>query len=209
MNSTTLKDQKTNGLIVFVKNAIEGHVKTRLAKTIGQGPALSVYRHMQNHLAQWLMDVPFEVHIFYSSFIPVEPTDMWSSPNFNKNVQKGVDLGERMHHAFQQLLEVYQNVLLIGSDIAGLNLNILEEGFEQLSRYDIVVGPAKDGGYYLIGMKQTAPSIFQNMTWSHENVLQDTIEKIQSIGLSFHLLPGLSDVDTYEDWVQNRHLFED
>jgi rSAM/selenodomain-associated transferase 1 len=207
MSSTTSKDQKINGLIVFVKNAIEGQVKTRLAKTIGQGQALSVYLGMQNHLAKCLKDVPFEVHVLYSSFLPTEQ-DCWAAPQFQKGIQKGNDLGERMDLAIQQMLSVYQNVLLIGSDIAGLNLNVLQEGFQQLEYHDIVIGPTKDGGYYLIGMKKPISSIFQNMTWSHEKVMRQTIEQIQKLGLTFHLLPELSDIDTYEDWVQNRHQFE-
>jgi rSAM/selenodomain-associated transferase 1 len=208
MSSTISREITINGLIVFVKNAIEGRVKTRLAKTIGQGQALSVYLYMQNHLAQWLMDVPFEVYIFYSSYIPAEP-DIWSLSCYKKKVQEGKDLGERMNIAFNQVLPFHQNVLLIGSDIAGLNLNILNEGFEQLNRNDLVIGPAQDGGYYAIGMKKSNPFIFENMTWSHDKVLGQTIEKINQIGLTFHLLPELSDVDTYEDWVQNRHLFGD
>jgi rSAM/selenodomain-associated transferase 1 len=143
----------------------------------------------------------------YSSFLPTEQ-DCWAAPQFQKGIQKGNDLGERMDLAIQQMLSVYQNVLLIGSDIAGLNLNVLQEGFQQLEYHDIVIGPAKDGGYYLIGMKKAISSIFQNMPWSHEKVMRQTIEQIQKLGLTFHLLPELSDIDTYEDWVQNRHQFE-
>lgn len=201
-----MKEAKNNGLIVFVKNAIEGQVKTRLAKTIGRGQALSVYLFMQKYLAQQLLKVPFETYIFYSAFLP-DQLDVWSAPTFKKRLQEGKDLGERMNNALIEILSLHQNVILIGSDIAGLNLPMLNEGFNQLNQCELVIGPARDGGYYLIGMKQAIPSIFLNRTWSHGQVLAQTLEKIQSLELSFHLLPTLSDIDTYEDWVNYRHLF--
>lgn len=203
-----MKEVKNNGLIVFVKNAIEGQVKTRLAKTIGQGKALSVYLYMQKYLAQLLREVKsFEIYIFYSDFLPDQP-DIWSTPPFEKRIQHGKDLGERMNKALNQILSLHQNVLLVGSDIAGLNLTILEEGFQRLDQFDIVLGPAQDGGYYLIGMKQPHSHLFQKMTWSHDQVMTQTIEKIKELGLNYSLLPVLNDVDTYEDWVKDGHLFD-
>ena len=119
---------------------------------------------------------------------------------FNQQIQSGKDLGERMSNAFlEEFKSFIGKVCLIGTDIKGLDNIIIEEAFDYLEENDIVLGPASDGGYYLIGMKQYYPEIFRDIEMGKSSVLKETIERIKLSELKFTLLPILSDVDEFED----------
>ena len=136
--------------------------------------------------------------LFYSNFINQE--DDWSESAFQKHLQKGVHLGERMQAAFQLAFEQHSKVIIIGSDCASLDTQLIESAFNQLDEHPFVIGPAKDGGYYLLGMNAFYPSLFENIAWSTETVLPSTIQRIQALNKSYALLPELSDIDFEEDW---------
>jgi rSAM/selenodomain-associated transferase 1 len=185
-----------NLLIVFVKNAIRGKVKTRLAQSIGDEEALNVYRHLVRITERESLKLSHcDVHIYFTEN---EQSTFW--PNNKKFVQFGDDLGKRMMNAFQNGFNSgYKKIIAIGSDLPDLKVEIMSEGLKALDFNDTVFGPAEDGGYYLVGMKRIIPEIFINKRWSDPSLLVATTDELKRIGYSFELLFPLNDVDTVED----------
>ena len=190
-------------LIIFTRNPELGKCKTRLAKTIGNENALEVYKYLLNHTASISKNVTADRYVFYSENIINE--DLWDSNIFRKKLQKGDDLGQRMLNAFADLLEIgYDKVIIIGSDLLDLNAEQVNTAFAQLDFNDIVIGPAIDGGYYLLGLKNLYRNIFENKKWSTSSVLKDTLHDLQNCKI--HLLKELNDIDTFEDMQQHAEL---
>lgn len=183
-------------LVVFVKNAILGTAKTRLAKTIGNEAAFEVYKHLMQITEEATGGVKnCDVHIYFSS--EKDPT-RWT--NFDQYVQQGNDLGERMSGAFRKGFELgYQQIVGVGSDLPNLTSEIIEQGLDKLNSNDAVFGPAEDGGYYLIGMRSMIECIFENKPWSTESLLDITLDELKSNGHSVGILETLNDLDTEED----------
>ncbi len=142
--------------------------------------------------------------VYYSNFI--EKNDIWHENDFQKCVQTGDDLGERMKNAFAEVLKTQQKAVIIGSDCAELNAEIINDAFAKLDSHDFVVGPAQDGGYYLLGMRTFQPSVFDNIEWSSDSVFAATISAIQTLNKSVALLPILNDLDNEADWENAKHL---
>ena len=189
-----------NALIIFIKNIATGKVKTRLAATVGNEKAIKIYSALLERTRQTVLEADVDHHVFYSSYI--EDNDIWNNHIFIKNRQRGNNIGERMSNAFVDVFPKYENAILIGGDIANLSTDILNVGFKKLNTHDFVLGPAYDGGYYLIGMKEPAPTVFENIKWSTESVSRKTVENINALGKTHFLLPTLSDIDYEEDWVK-------
>ena len=186
-------------LIVFIKNIQAGKVKTRLAATVGDERAVQIYRALLVRTRQAAMGVDGVRYVYYSSWVEAE--DEWELNDFSKAVQSGADIGERMYQALESVLERHDKAILFGGDIAGLSASILQDALQQLDSHDAVIGPALDGGYYLIGLKKAERSIFQDIKWSSTETRKMTLDKIKSLGWSCHLLPELSDIDYEEDWL--------
>lgn len=186
-----------NALIIFMKNPILGKIKTRLAKSIGNEAALSIYKALLRHTREITAEIPCTRYLYYSEFI--DTNDEWDPSFFEKRLQSGKKLGDRMAHSFETCLEDNKKAVIIGSDCLELTPSIIKDAFESLDTYDIVIGPARDGGYYLLGMKEMHAEIFQVKEWSTSNVFLETIAIIQRLKLRHHELPLLSDIDTYED----------
>ena len=185
-------------ILVFVKHPEVGKVKTRLAKTIGHEAALAIYRSLLEYTKGLVLQLEVDTCVFYGNMIP--DTDLWKEASFNRKLQYGEDLGARMNEAFSWAFgEGYKKVVIIGSDCAELTVEILEKAFERLEKYEYVIGPAKDGGYYLLGMKALLPSLFKHKAWSTDTVFTDTIEDLEASSKPFICLPTLSDIDTEED----------
>ncbi len=184
-------------LIVFCKNPQLGKVKTRLAKTLGDETALAVYLKLVNHTQQVVRDVNADVAIYYSDYIDTE--DHWEK-KYIKKLQQGTDLGERMYCAVSEGLGMgYQSVCLIGTDIFELTSEIVEQAFQSLEKSDVVIGPARDGGYYLIGMKRADARVFEVSQWSTATVLKETLRNVKQQKLSYSLLKELNDIDDEQD----------
>lgn len=197
-----------NHLIIFVKNPELGKVKTRLASTIGDEKALLIYQLLLEQTFQVTLPVLAEKKVYYSDFI--QNIDQFNDLVYEKHIQEGEGLGEKMYNAMKHSFgEWAQKVVVIGSDCFELNSGIIEEAFKALEENDYVLGPAKDGGYYLIGMKNLNKDVFQNKEWSTENVFLDTLLDIKNQGKSHYLLPTLSDVDTEDDLGDLRGYIED
>jgi uncharacterized protein len=175
-------------LIIFTKNPRAGLVKTRLASTIGDEAAL----------ASITSKVDVTSTVFYSDFIP--SADIFDAADFKAQLQVGNDLGERMLHAFESGFDGgYRHIVLIGTDCYELNTAIINAAFAALEHADAVVGPARDGGFYLIGLNRFIPELFQGRQWSTSIVLIETVEILHRLAVHYELLTELSDIDTFED----------
>ncbi len=193
-------------LLIFAKNVQYGKVKTRLAATIGNQKALSVYRRLVAHTVSITSKLKIDKIVFYSDSIIDK--DEWGNNIYQKKLQSGKDLGERMKNAFKSSFTAgYQKVIIIGTDCFELNEGLINMAFERLNDDDIVLGPAKDGGYYLLGMKKFHPSLFENIEWSSEKVLKQTLTSAMRLNLSVFLLPPLSDIDREADLKDYSALF--
>lgn len=186
-------------LLIFIKNPIPGKVKTRLAATLGDERALEIYRHLLEHTRQVSLAFPGERHLFYSHFL--DDTDDWNPGEYMKALQTPGDLGLRMETAFRQVFEPGDApTLIIGSDCPLLSSDILQQAVKALETHPLVLGPATDGGYYLLGMRQFIPQLFQNIRWSTEHVAAETLACAASLDLAVAQLPALPDIDYESDW---------
>ncbi|GAB4413987.1 MAG: TIGR04282 family arsenosugar biosynthesis glycosyltransferase [Bacteroidia bacterium] len=185
-------------LILFVKTPVPGQVKTRLAAQIGHPAALAVYEALLTHLGQVAAAVQADKVVFYGNHIP--EADRWSAAGYPRVLQAGDDIGTRMAAAFRWgFAQGYQHIGLVGSDIPGLSAAILQAGLDQLARHDYSLGPARDGGYYFIGMRELDEAVFAGKAWSTSQVLADTLADMAAGGGMCYLLPELSDVDEVGD----------
>jgi rSAM/selenodomain-associated transferase 1 len=185
-------------LLIFIKNPEKGKVKTRLAKDAGDERALAIYLELLRHTREIALSLDVHRHLFYSSF--VDTADDWPADAFQKQVQEPGDLGSRMKDAFRQAFRSASSVVIIGSDCASLSKELVEQAFTALQEYDFVIGPAIDGGYYLLGMRSFQPSVFDLEEWSTEDVFSETIRRIETLGATYHCLTELSDIDYLNDW---------
>jgi rSAM/selenodomain-associated transferase 1 len=194
-----------NALIILLRNPQLGCVKTRLAAKIGDEGALRVYNALLDYTRSLTCEINSSRLLFYSNFI--DNNDSWDDRLFIKFLQEGNSFGARMCRAFKAALKEHDKAVIIGSDCIELTPDIIEDAFNKLNEFDIVIGPAKDGGYYLLGLKKVYPELFLNKEWSTSSVFDDTLADIKKRGVNYYLLPVLSDIDDFEDF-KNSDLFE-
>lgn len=189
-------------LLIFIRNPEYGKVKSRLAAALGDDEALQIYLHLLEKTRQMTLECRAERWLFYSDVI--QENDAWEADFFRKMQQDQTpDLGRRMQSAFETAFEAgAEKALIIGSDCPDLSAEILEKAFQALDTNDAVLGPASDGGYYLLGLKTMDPALFRDITWSTDTVLQKTLEKLENQSKKYTLLPVLSDIDTERDWQE-------
>ncbi len=187
-----------SALIIFVKNPVLGKVKSRLAAALGNEKALAIYKTLLAHTHKISIDLYADKFIFYEDY--VNHDDLWENHIYNKFLQEGDDLGCRMKNAFGHLFEKgYEKIIITGSDCYELSTEIIIEGYNLLSENDVVAGPASDGGYYLLGMKNFIPRLFDNKNWSSDTVYPDTVNQIKALHYTFSALELLNDVDVESD----------
>ncbi|GLU43635.1 hypothetical protein Musp01_12590 [Muricauda sp. NBRC 101325] len=195
---------KKNLLLILTRNPELGKCKTRLAAKVGDEAALEIYKFLLQRTVDFTKALAVEKWVFYSEEIWKD--DLWDNSIYGKRLQKGTDLGERMQHAFSEGFNAgFDNVIIIGSDMYHLTQSDLEEAFAQLDNHDFVVGPAEDGGYYLLGMKTLKEALFQHKAWGTDTVLEDTLKDISNDTVS--LLEVKNDIDYYED-IKDIKVFE-
>ena len=183
-------------LIIFTRNPELGKCKTRLAKVIGNQNALDIYKYLLQHTANISQKVNADIYVFYSENINSD--DLWDNNFFIKKLQSGNDLGERMQNAFEEVFNYnHEKAIIIGSDLLDLNENIVEDAFKKLDNHDISIGPAEDGGYYLLGMKQSHSEVFKIKNWGTDTVYNQTLSKLNN--KSVYVLKTLNDIDNVED----------
>ena len=186
-------------LLIFVKNPALGKVKTRLAKTMGDKKALEVYKKLLEKTKTETEQLPVNKIVYYSAWI--DNNDLWSTNDFDKQLQEGTSLGDKMSNAIKASFEHYQKVVIIGSDCYDLSKEHMLEAFAKLENpsISVVIGPANDGGYYLLGMNTFIPALFEGKSWSQSSLMTETIETLESLNLNYFLLEELTDIDTEED----------
>ncbi|MEM6892744.1 MAG: TIGR04282 family arsenosugar biosynthesis glycosyltransferase [Bacteroidota bacterium] len=183
-------------LLIFTRNPELGKCKTRLAAKIGDQAALDVYVFLLEHTRKITGPLQAAKQVYYSE--EIAPDDLWSSAAFEKKQQVGEDLGLRMQNAFAEgFAEGYEHILIIGSDMYDLSTRDLERAFNALEKNEVVLGPAEDGGYYLLGLSRMHETLFQNKQWGTETVLEDSLADLKDI--PYFLLEEKNDVDYYED----------
>jgi len=178
-------------LAIFAKVPQLGKVKTRLAKDIGDSEALRVYTGFLEKLISEHSNQEYKLIVYFAS--DEKEMDKYYS---SIKVQKGKDLGERLFNCFETELSDFDKVIVIGSDHPTISSSDILEAFSVLDSNDVVIGPAEDGGYYLIGMKQFH-DLFEGIAWSTSEVLKQTLEKCKDLNAG--LLEKKFDIDTSED----------
>ncbi len=192
----------TTALVIFVRNPISGKVKTRLAKDIGDERALEIYLQLLHHTLEITRSLSFRKFIYYAD--EVSDYDLWSVPGYTKRKQNGNDLGERMFNSFKELFDQgFTRIIIIGSDCLQLETKTLEEAVSLLDSNTAVIGPASDGGYYLLGLNKLYPDLFTNKPWSTDQLFAKTIDDFINQGISYALLNLLSDIDDATDLEEN------
>ncbi len=185
-------------LIIFLKYPELGRSKTRLAATIGDENALKVYIKLLDHTYLISNKINSDKYLYYDKV--TENKLDWKEGNYVTAYQVDEDLGMRMKEAFNDLFSKgYKQVVIIGSDCYELSKELLEAAFDVLNTNEAVIGPAKDGGYYLLGLTKLIPELFTEIAWSTENVFNSTIKILQNKKITYKKLPVLSDIDIEED----------
>ena len=182
-------------LLLFTKPAREGRVKTRLIGDLTAAEAAALHAAFLDDLLERLREGDFELRLAWA----LDAEDELPAGGIR---QQGDDLGERLYRALSEGARDGSSVMALGSDHPTLPLALIHEAFERLERgAGAVLGPAEDGGYYLIALRPDAvdPRLFEGIAWSTDRVLPATLERCGSLGLAVELLPPASDVDTPED----------
>lgn len=191
-------------LIIFTKNPEKGKVKTRLAKDIGDQKALDIYKFLLEHSRKITSDLNVDKQVWYSESI--SQNDIWADEVFFKKLQVGRELGERMENAFKEgFAQDYNQIIIIGTDLYELTSKQIEEAFEYLEDHDYVIGPAKDGGYYLLGMNSLNSAVFHNKTWSTSSVFDDTMNDLANARVK--ILKTQNDIDVLDD-IKDHSAFQ-
>ena len=200
-----MNSSRKNAVIAFARFPVEGKVKTRLAKTMGEKFATGFYKICAQHTFAELNKIKnsslADIFIFSASENETEKLKQWIGQHFNYFAQKGTGLGERMYNAFRKVFESgFENVLIIGTDAPGISSGLIGKAFGKLKEFDVVIGPSNDGGYYLLGLKYLQTALFEKIEWSSDSVLSNTVDVLKKKQLQYFLLPELIDIDTEDDF---------
>ena len=195
-----------NLILVFAKTPVIGTVKTRLAKKIGAEKALWVYKQLLKKTETVLQKTKADRILFYSGKSVMDFGTHFIQ--FQKQKQQGENLGQRMLSAFQWgFKKGYTNIIIIGSDLWELDTNTIDGAFDYLNNHDVVIGPATDGGYYLLGMTKLIPEVFKNKKWGSSSVAADTLNDLKDYKIS--IIDKKTDLDTYRDLELQQDLFKE
>ena len=194
-----------NALIIFVKYPEPGQVKTRLTPDLSPGEAAVFHRAIAADIIAAHSDTTeFDAIVFFSPAGMKKDFTGWLGSGARLETQQGADLGEREHNAFTRVFGAgegfgYDRAVIIGTDCPSLDNEKIERAFALLDDHEIVLGPAVDGGYYLLGLSAPHPGLFRGIEWGGPDVLNKTIQLADSEGLNMAMLDRLYDVDTIHD----------
>lgn len=203
-----MKNFNKKAVIVFAKYPQKGKVKTRLASTLGERFAADFYKVCAEHTFKEILKVnknDTRHFLFYSDENDKNKIRKWTHFKFLLFNQQGEDLGEKMLNAFHSVFKNdVSKSIIIGTDLPDISSYIINDAFELLNESDVVLGPATDGGYYLLGMKKIIKELFIELPWSTEKLFRQTLKVINDLNLQVSILPELSDIDTESDlnnWI--------
>jgi rSAM/selenodomain-associated transferase 1 len=185
-----------------VKYPVAGKVKTRLAKQLSQDAATDLYKSFVTDILATLRSLNVNFKIVFDPPDVEDQFQQWLGKEYRYTPQIGQDLGQRIKNAFlQTFAEGFNNVVTIGSDSPDLPEYFLKRSFQALDTHDAVIGPSSDRGYYLIGFPRDSflPEVFENISWSNDSVLEQTVDILKQHGRKAYLLPQWHDVDTLAD----------
>ena len=185
--------------LLFAKAPRPGEVKTRLAAGIGARAAADIYRSMASDAVERLRCPAYDLVVCYDPATAAAEVRAWLGEDVTLMPQVAGDLGHRMRCALDAALEVASEACVVGTDVPDLTAGLVEEAFEGLSNADLVIGPAEDGGYYLLALKRPIPELFEGVPWSTAEVLSRTLAAARRLGLEARTLETLRDVDTLDD----------
>jgi rSAM/selenodomain-associated transferase 1 len=191
-----------NCLLLFLKSPIKGQVKTRLAAETGGDFEVELYKCFVEDMISLIENIGVRFKLCFYPPNMKSTFSEWLGEQHCYRPQTGDNLGERLRNAFEIAFEEgSSNVLAIGSDSPDLPVHYLKESFKALAAHDAVVGPANDGGYYLIGFSKEkfTPEVFDNISWSTDSVFEQTVSVLKRHGRKVYLLPLWHDVDTLAD----------
>jgi rSAM/selenodomain-associated transferase 1 len=198
-------------LLVFARLPRPGRVKTRLIPALGPHGATRLYAHLLERTlasAAQLQDTTLQFWCDPAGEAPEACSELAKRYGMTPHLQSGQDLGSRMHHALETALDRFDAAVLIGSDCPDLDAGYLGQAFVQLADHDVVIGPADDGGYILIGMKRAQPRLFEPLPWGTRDVLDQTRLRLTRNGCRWAELPTLRDIDGPEDLAHFPELAE-
>jgi uncharacterized protein len=189
--------------IVFTRYPEAGKVKTRLIPALGEEGAANLHQKMAEHTISQMRALqrllPSDIEVWFVGG-DLALMRAWLGKDLTYQRQPDGDLGDRMRLAFQSIFDRgYKKAIVVGTDCPGLTTEILAQSFEALEDNPIALGPAIDGGYYLIGLQYSIPELFTEITWSTANVLQDTLKIADGLDIIPTLLPYLADIDLPQD----------
>jgi len=193
-----LQNNKETALVIFAREPKKGKVKTRLARDLPVHLVLRLYRAFVQDVLNLAQKVQCSQRfIFYAGTGASIPFLRRFARRFHLKRQTGKDLGIRMYNAFVRCQrEGFEKVVLIGTDCLTIKPQDIDRAFQKLSQYDCVLGPSRDGGYYLIGIKDPKKAMFDHIPWSTEDVLKKTLKKAKQLRYKTYLLPCKEDIDT-------------
>lgn len=194
-----------NLVLIFTRNPELGKVKSRLAKDVGENAALAIYKFLLNHTKNVTQNLLVDKQVWYSE--NVTEHDIWDAKIYDKYEQLQVnDLGKRMEQAFKLgFKKGYEKIVIIGSDLYDIEGRDFYKAFEALNSNEAVIGPATDGGFYLLGMKKMIPEVFENKNWGNDTVLKSTLKDLEKY--TFTQLEEKNDVDYLSD-IENIEVFK-
>jgi rSAM/selenodomain-associated transferase 1 len=196
-------------VIMFVKSAERGMVKSRLAASVGEDVALDLYKCFVSDLMEMFVQDRYSLEILFYPSDARQEVAQWLGDEHTLVPQIGNDLGDRMGNAFEEIFsQGFDRALLIGSDSPDLPNLLIDEALEALKDYDAVVGPSHDGGYYLIAFTRDTflPQVFSGISWGTPEVFEQTMGILRKANLTVHTLPAWRDIDTVDDL---KALFQD
>lgn len=207
------RSQQTDHLLIFIKHPVPGYSKTRLISSQGEYAAAEISRLLTEHTILTARSLQYTdprvrvlIHHANPDHVPQSATAAWLRPNSREDLIAQItysnSLGDRLmnavKHSFEQPYPA-QKVVVTGTDSPDITTHLLQQAFQKLDHADVVIGPAFDGGYYLLGMKMLLPALFQGIQWSTKSVCADTIQKASDLQLTVEKLQPLNDIDELED----------
>lgn len=191
-----------SAIIIFIKNPDPGRVKKRLALSLGDDKALGVYKQMLDHTRHITKALSTDRFLYYDR--AVDKNDTWPNDLYIKKRQSGPDIATRIIHALKNVFNLgYEHIVIIGSDCLELDERIIRLAFRQLEHFDTVLGPTRDGGFYLLGINQLYPELFKATGWGTAQLTPEVLKIIHRLNKICFILSELANMVTVEDLNEN------